>query len=1198
MRIRKNGGFIGAQPQQLPTGISGAYSSQDQYVKSYSPNTIAHTLSNKSQYPTGADPYRQSVVAHFGDTSTPVHVFSDISGNNWDEYTQTTVNGTSPWVTTDGPATQYHCTSFAASDYYQLNDAANLRFGAGAFTIEFWVLPLSTDLRHVISKGAASTGWNVAIDTSAKIQFTYNTTVVTGTKTLTRGAWNHVQIVRTNTAANGMSIYVNGVLDSTFTCAATFSETTALYIGADRVNTAATRLNAYLTDLQVSNIARSPASAVPSVPYSADANTLILLSVKSLTNKLIGTQETTKAGTLYRYTDTPFAETDTTDSCGLFTDRTTSHMVKVYDTQPGNTSLRFAGDFTAECWFYAQEQGTNKNALFSKGTATAGWEAWYYAGGGVANGAVGFIDGTTETVSAANIDICANAWNHFAVVRSGMGAGNVKIYINGVLALTTTVTTSWAGETSPLRIGDTKATVIATITTLGHYGYVSQPRISKIARYTANFTPATTYTADSNTVYMSITKPYSGDFQDSVNLGILRLPLANPNAGQLNMHSSPYQQGWGLTQTSGDGSGFYVVNNTNMQFGTGDFSIELFVSMFDTTTSALPKIILCNRSNLNSDTDPGYAIKVGAYGAVQFITNGNKALLSSTSLIKSQQWTHICIQRRSGVAALYINGNLEHQTLSTESLVPTSDTTICYSALQTSRGLYGKMSNLRINKGTAAYQYNGPKIPVPTSTLSPVTGTVLLTACGPTTKDYASPAVANVLTQKNNPYGIYLNPVSPFPVTKQNADNISNSIFSMYSAGSSNYLKELQNRSHLWMNQGVPFTIEGWLYLPPMNYTTPSAVNVARTTSNTANGWAIIGNNNGSANATGYLAFKIYGTGGTNYIVGTTAAVLNPCSFNHFAIVFDGTKIAIFVNGNSAFVSGAMSMPAINATATTGGLEQFDSTMELKVSRVARYSVAASTIPIPTAPYTSDLSTTALYRVKSSIVDTSFRSRAGRAPTSSSLHTSSTKKKFGNGAFGFRQLDAAAVDRFAWSAGSSWFDHRSMFVRFTDFTVEMWANWSKASAPNANVLCHLYAIKLLSDASGNWRLSYNDTIFLNTTVPIATGSNFDHIAITRMSNNYNLFINGIFRGTLSVNRPATTNNDLEDIQQTYSTDNSLGCDNSATLATRWTGFVQDFRVTAGVARYVPKVIGTINFTSMVHIDSKLPALPTALLPTF
>lgn len=1203
MRIRKNGGIIGDQKQVTPTGIAGIYNINSQYTGSTVTPMVAHALADKPFYPPANtnDPYRQYVTTHFSDTTAPINVFTDISGNNWDEYTQTSLTGTDPCVTLEGPTTQYHSTSFTTAEYYSANTSSGFNFGTNPFTIEFWVMPFSSDQRYVVSRGTTTLGWAVAITTTNNIAFTYLTTTVTGTQPVTRGKWNHVQILRTSTGTNGTAIYVNGVLDTSFTCATNFNDGSTFYIGTDRTNSAATvRLNAMLTDLQISNVARPAATSVPTTPYVADANTLALMSTASRTQQLLGTissNTVSRTGALVLSAYTPYIEPDTTNVGSLYFDRTTSRIVKVYDRQTGNSSLRFAGDFTAECWFKPMEQSgsTTKNALFAKGTATTGWEAWYYTGGGYNTGGVGFINGTSET-TAIGLDIYAYAWNHFALVKNG---NSVQIYINGKSAGMNIVSNSgYDTETSPLYVGGTKGTVVATVTTVDSMAFISQARLSNIARYTSNFTPATTYTADANTVYMALTAPLGGDFRDNINLGTSMVPLVNGNNGWQGMNFLPFQSGWGLTQTAGDASGFYVTNNTNLQFGIGDFSLEIFATIFDITSSQATKIIMCNRSNMNADTDPGYAIKVGAYGAVEFITNGSKPLLSSTSLVKSQQWTHICIQRVNGVASLYINGNLEDQVLSTESLIPTSDTTIGYSAIQTTKGTYGRLSNLRINKGTVAYIPTARQtIPLPSSTLTPVTGTVLLTACGPRMTDYASPATANVITQKNNPWNITGNVFTPFPVTQSDMANMSNAISTLSSGtAATTTSKEPTNRSYLWMNQGVPFTIEGWVFLPAMNYTTPSAVNMVRTTSNTVNGWSVTGNHNGSAAATGYLSFRMYGSSaGSGIIVTTNTAVLNPCSFNHYAIVYDGTKIAIFVNGVNAY-SGAASVAAINVAATTGALEQFESSCELKISTVAVYSTSASTIPVPTSVYTASSTTHTLYRNRSFNPDTSYKSRVGRSSTSSILYSSRVKKKFGNGAIGFRQLDATAVDRLAWGSGSGWIDHRAGFIRFTDYTLEMWANWSRGTTPNANVLCHFNNIKILSDATGNWRLSYADTIFLNTTTPVARDSNFDHVAITRLSDNYNLFINGIFQGTLSVNRPGTTTNDLEDIQSTYATEYSLGSDNSSTLATRWYGYVQDFRVTAQVARYVPYVINGV--ATMVHVDTKTPALPTALLPTF
>jgi hypothetical protein len=101
------------------------------------------------------------------------------------------------------------------------------------------------------------------------------------------------------------------------------------------------------------------------------------------------------------------------------------------------------------------------------------------------NGTLGFgKSGINETTTATGY-ISINTWYHFAMVKTSTG---VKIYINGVAAITTD-STRWAISTTiPLRFGACPGNIGAVALN----GYMDDVRITNgVARYTANFTPPT-----------------------------------------------------------------------------------------------------------------------------------------------------------------------------------------------------------------------------------------------------------------------------------------------------------------------------------------------------------------------------------------------------------------------------------------------------------------------------------------------------------------------------------------------------------------------------------------------------------------------------------------------------------------------------------------------------------------------------------
>lgn len=129
-----------------------------------------------------------------------------------------------------------------------------------------------------------------------------------------------------------------------------------------------------------------------------------------------------------------------------------------------------AGDFTLE-YYYNRSAGANPFAVDYR--ATGGLYTHYNG----ANWQFQFNSGTSLTPSF----ISSSAWHHFAVVRSG---GTIKAYTDG---------TQSGGSTSDSTAGPTRSMYIGFdgvgTGTNPWNGYIAAFRVTKAARWTANFTP-------------------------------------------------------------------------------------------------------------------------------------------------------------------------------------------------------------------------------------------------------------------------------------------------------------------------------------------------------------------------------------------------------------------------------------------------------------------------------------------------------------------------------------------------------------------------------------------------------------------------------------------------------------------------------------------------------------------------------------
>jgi len=150
-------------------------------------------------------------------------------------------------------------------DWLLLPDNPNLQLGTGNLTVEFWVYLATGDAgsnRGLVSKGTASTGWSVSLDTTQKVVFSYAASTITASGAITLDAWNHIAVVRAGTGANQTKIYINGTNDGTGTVSTDFNQTNAMYIGANRA--AGDPMKGFIDELRITKgVARYTANFTP-----------------------------------------------------------------------------------------------------------------------------------------------------------------------------------------------------------------------------------------------------------------------------------------------------------------------------------------------------------------------------------------------------------------------------------------------------------------------------------------------------------------------------------------------------------------------------------------------------------------------------------------------------------------------------------------------------------------------------------------------------------------------------------------------------------------------------------------------------------------------------------------------------------------------------------------------------------------------
>ena len=148
-------------------------------------------------------------------------------------------------------------------DWLLVPDSIDQRLGTGNFTIECWLYLSATGAaRGIVGKGTSTTGWLLSTNASNNVVFTYGTSTITSTGTLSGTTWYHIAVVREGTGTNQTKIYIGGTNDGTGTVSTDFTQTNAAYVGANR--TGGDALNGYLDDVRITKgVARYTSNFTP-----------------------------------------------------------------------------------------------------------------------------------------------------------------------------------------------------------------------------------------------------------------------------------------------------------------------------------------------------------------------------------------------------------------------------------------------------------------------------------------------------------------------------------------------------------------------------------------------------------------------------------------------------------------------------------------------------------------------------------------------------------------------------------------------------------------------------------------------------------------------------------------------------------------------------------------------------------------------
>jgi hypothetical protein len=359
---------------------------------------------------------------------------------------------------------------------------------SGDFTVECWAYFNEIKAMSFVNKwgGSGKFGWILYHTSGGTLQFYSGNSGSLGSVTafnkgVTVGQWYHIAVARTG---NTLSTFVNGVRTATATDTSNNTASTTTHVGTDGTSTTTWSIPGYLSDVRVikgTAAYNGTTYTIPTAPLTAVTNTKLLLNMAD--GQAIDSAAQNNL-TLYGNAKISTGQAKFGDTSLLLDG--TGDYAELTDTNVGNFGT---GNFTIECWFRS-DQFDSLRTLASKYTTVNGFRSWRLvfqsssklqlditADGGGSN--------IQNLLTAATFN--ANTWYHLAVVRNG---ATISIYINGTADSNTLNYGTATVFTSP-----TSVLIGAQSNSSGtrYYfdGYIDDFRISKMARYTGNFTAPT-----------------------------------------------------------------------------------------------------------------------------------------------------------------------------------------------------------------------------------------------------------------------------------------------------------------------------------------------------------------------------------------------------------------------------------------------------------------------------------------------------------------------------------------------------------------------------------------------------------------------------------------------------------------------------------------------------------------------------------
>ena len=1019
-----------------------------------------------------------------------------------------------------------------SGDYASIPDNVALRPATSDFTIEFWAYHNSVSGSQVyvgrggvagggswlVEKGTGQ-GWGFPVNGSSTIQ----TSTIAGSYV---GFWFHIAVTRSGST---LRFFLDGTVMDTRTVSTDLSTTAELQIGnATQVGWS---FNGWMSNLRIvkGTALYTSAFTPPTTPLTAVTNTTLLtlqnnqpINNNVFVDKSNHNNVVVRNGNPTQGTFSPYGENWSNYFDG------NGDYLSIAD----NDSFYLPADFTIECWinpFSVPSSGQTGRIVSQHGNSGTGVLLLRYMDTKNVQFYIANAAGTALVNITSNTTIELGQWAHLAVVRN---SNTFTLYVNGVSSATTTASVTVPNISEPLFIG------AYTSSAEMFNGYISNLRIVKgTALYTSAFTPSTTPLLPvANTSLLTCNEYNFADYSPNrfaiTRVGDVAVQKFSPFS--LTTLPTPYYG------TYFDGTDDYlsIANNNIVNFGTSDFTAEawLYLTVLDQSIDTI-----IGNYNTGANGGLGWYVNRGSNGGIQ-VYSGNSLVASASEAVAANIWNHVAICRSSGTLRIFVNGVVVATASDSNNYGADSSSTGVGGSPSGTLFIPGYLSNVRVIKGTALY--TGAFTPS-TTPLTAIANTTLLTCRSNTNIDLSNNNFALTVNGNTTPTLI-----SPFTPTYTNKQTYSTSTFggSMFFDGTGDYLT-IGNNMSVGANN---FTVQAWVH--------PTAWTVE---------WNSIISTRPTASTGGFSNVFVLGVHNSGYPyiysgdfqVTGTAGQVSLRSWTHLCVTRSGSTMLLFVNGalansrtslqNYTTASGAVGSNGNGSEQWTGYLSD--------VSLTAGEAIYTSSFVPPLTPLAPANNTLLMLSGTDAVItDASIKNDI---ETVGDVRLSTSVKKYGNSSIYFDGTnDALKLPAPANVAFASTF-------RTGNFTIECWVNRTTSGS-----VTHFLDLRGPNNNDSNpvfyWQT--NNFIYytnnnssgdnqIQTSNPITSSSGWVHLALVRSGSTLTVYVNGTASGSV-----------------TYST-NVLG-GNPVTIGNRYTdsgafaGYIDDFRITNGIARY------TANFT--------------------